>query len=146
MALTDPIPAYNAENNVEAAIVQRLLESHGIEAYAAEDNSLVGHWLFGNLPEIHKPQVWISRADTERVAELLIEYERHRMETDASRTAGQPTTITVHCEDCGKASQFAESLKGSVQECSHCRAYIDVGDIEWPYDEGDAEESGDSDQ
>ena len=49
MPLKDPIPAYNAESNMAAILVQRFLESHGIEAFAVEDNSLVGHWVGGNL-------------------------------------------------------------------------------------------------
>ena len=134
MPLTDLIPAYNAESNMAAILVQRFLESHGIEAFAVEDNSLVGHWVGGNLPEIHKPQVWINRADTKRVAELLTEYEHRKIASDLERKASEPKTISIDCEDCGKTSDFAGSLKGTVQDCPHCGSYVDVGDIDWPYD------------
>jgi len=143
MELKDPIVAYNAENNMDALMAQRFLESEGIQAFAAEDTSLVGHWMFGNLPEIHKPQVWVNRSDAARAGQLLAQYERRRIERDAKRVADEPKTIEAHCEDCGKPSTHAGSLKGTVQECSHCGSYIDVGQFEWPHDDdlGDSEEN-----
>ena len=139
MALKNPIAAYNAESNSEALLVQRHLESHGIEAFATEDHSLVGYWMFGTLPEIHKPQVWVDQADVDRAAELLRDYERHKLERDAKRQPdNQPdksATIEITCEDCGKACTFPSSLKGTVQDCPHCGSYVDVGEIDWPDDD-----------
>ena len=133
MNLKDPIAAYNAESNMEAILLQRFLESEGIQAFATEDNSLVGHWIFGNLPEIHKPQVWISRKDSEKVAQLLTEYERRKLARDSDRQANEPQTVIVNCEDCGKESRFAVSLIGTIQDCSHCGSYVDVGEVDWPF-------------
>ncbi len=147
MKLTDPIAAYNAQSNTEAQLVQRFLESKGVQACATEDNSLVGHWMFGNLPEIHKPQVWVSRADAERAGQLLSEYERLRADRDGDRKADEPKTIEVTCEECDRPSTFAGALDGTVQECSHCGAYVDVGEFRWPEegDFGDDEEQGEAD-
>jgi len=134
MKLTDPIAAYNADSNLDAQMAQRFLESHGVEAFAIEDHSVVGYWMLGTLPEIHKPQVWVTRADANRAGQLLAEYERLRAERNAQRLADQPQTIEAQCEDCGKTSTFAGSLNGTVQECPHCHAYLDVGEFEWPSD------------
>ncbi|HUT09167.1 MAG TPA: DUF2007 domain-containing protein [Thermoguttaceae bacterium] len=134
MKLTDPVVVYNAESNMDALMVQRYLEAEGVQAFAIEDNSLVGHWMFGNLPEIHKPQVWANRCDAERAGRLLAEYERRKIERDAKRKSSEPKTIEVRCEDCDRTSAFAGSLKGTVQECPHCGSYIDVGEFEWPCD------------
>jgi hypothetical protein len=142
MALEDPLAAYNAENNMEALFVQRFLESEGIEAFVTEDHSLVGYWLFGTLPEIHKPQVWINRRDAERVAQLLTEYERRKLERGAEQKADGATAIEVRCEECGKTSTFAGSLAGTVQDCPYCGSYVDVGEFEWPDDDS---EVGDED-
>ncbi len=38
-------------------------------------------------------------------------------------------TIDAVCEDCGKTTTFPDTLDGTTQECSHCRAYIDVGEF-----------------
>ncbi|MFZ5829421.1 MAG: putative signal transducing protein [Planctomycetota bacterium] len=146
MALEDPVAAYNAENNMEALLVQRYLESEGLETHVTEDNSPVGCWMFGTLPEIHKPQVWISRRDVDRAAALLTEYERRKAAHDAERAARATSKIEVHCEECGKTSEFAGSLEGSVQNCPHCNAYVDVGEFDWPDDEvADASDSTDTD-
>lgn len=137
MPLVDPISAYNASSNLEAMLVQQFLESEGVPAFVTEDNSLVGYWMFGILPEIHKPQVWVSRRDAERAAQLLVEYERLQFERDAERKMNEPKSFTVQCEDCGKMSSFAGSLQGTVQICPQCGAYVDVGDFDWPGEDQD---------
>jgi hypothetical protein len=131
MALKDPFAAYNAGSNVEAHMVCGLLQDAGIEAMVIEDVSQVGVWLGGTVAEIHKPQVWIERADIERARPVLTDYdrratERRAAEKDAGGSAGPP--IQVVCEECGKRSEFPANQKGSVQSCPHCRAYVDVGD------------------
>lgn len=135
MPLRDPIAAYNAETNVDAMLVQRFLEDRGVEAFAVEDNSLVGYWMLGTLPEIHKPQVWVNRDDKERAAQLLLEYENLKKLRDPDRTTHEPKSISVHCEHCGKDSQFSESLNKTVQDCPHCGSFVDVGDSGWEFDE-----------
>ncbi|MGL4419954.1 MAG: DUF2007 domain-containing protein [Gemmataceae bacterium] len=130
MALRDPIAAYNAGSNVEAHLVCGLLQDAGIEAVVIEDMSQVGVWLGGTVAEIHKPQVWIERADIERARPVLIDYERRNVERHAAvrgeREAGLP--VEVVCEECGKRSEFPAAQKGTTQDCPHCRAYVDVGD------------------
>lgn len=135
MPLQDPIAAYNAESNVDARMAQQFLEAAGIEAYVTEDNSLVGHWMFGNLPEIHKPQVWVERADAEQVAQLLTEYEAPRRKRRVESPTDDFADIPVRCETCGTESTFAAKLRNSVQDCPHCGAVVDVGELEWPYDD-----------
>ena len=34
--------------------------------------------------------------------------------------------VPVTCPDCGETSIFLGSLEGTVQECSHCAAFVDV--------------------
>lgn len=136
MKLEDPIAAYNAENNIEATLIQHLLASQGVPAHVTEDVSMVGHWMFGNLPEIYKPQVWISRVDSERAAKLLHEYEQQKRNRNASREAHEgdedEVEILIECEECGESTSFDMSLYGTVQDCSHCGAYVDVGEVDWP--------------
>ena len=65
MAISHPIAVYNAENNVEAQMLCAYLDQNGIEAYPTLDDSVVGFWSFGVLPEIHKPQVWVDKSKVE---------------------------------------------------------------------------------
>ncbi len=133
MALQDPVAVYNAASNVEAHLVKTMLNEAGVEAFATEDLSLVGYWMFGTLPEIHKPQVWISSADCDRAKPLLQDYERHAAER---RLAAEQTRqhlgpeIEVLCEDCNRTSMFPSSQHGTIQDCPLCGAYVDVGDVD----------------
>jgi hypothetical protein len=125
MAFREPFAAFNAASNVEAQIVCNLLIDEGIEAVVIEDVSGVGWGWAGPSAEIHKPQVWIERTDIDRAKPVLDEYERIKAERQKP-AVGEP--IDVVCEECGKRSSFPASQKGSVQDCPHCKAYVDVGD------------------
>jgi hypothetical protein len=130
MNFRDPFAAYNAGSNVEAHLVCGLLLGAGIEAMVIEDVSQVGVWLGGTVAEIHKPQVWIERADIEQARQVLTDYEqraaaRRAAGENASEVTGPP--IEVCCEECGKRSEFPAAQNGTVQSCPHCRAYVDVG-------------------
>jgi hypothetical protein len=130
MTLRDPFAAYNAGSNVEAHLVCGLLQDAGIPAVVIEDVSQVGVWLGGMVAEIHKPQVWIERADIERARPVLTDYDRRNADRQAAERgtgeAGPP--VVVVCEECGKRSEFPAAQTGTVQSCPHCRAYVDVGD------------------
>jgi hypothetical protein len=130
MSLHDPFAAYNAASNLEAHFVCGLLQDAGIQAVVIEDVSQVGVWLGGTVAEIHKPQVWIERADIERARPVLTDYERRNAERRVAerveRAAGPP--VEVVCEECGKRSEFPAAQKGTTQNCPHCWAYVDVGD------------------
>ena len=132
MALRDAVAAYNASSNVEAHMICGILVVAGIEAVVVEETPQAGAWGWtGALSEMHKPQVWIERADIERAGPVLADYERRAAERRAadlgtSGITGPP--IEVLCEECGKRSEFLATQKDSVQSCPHCGAYVDVGD------------------
>jgi hypothetical protein len=135
MALRDPVAVYNAANNLEAHFIRNALLSSGIDAFVTEDVSQVGTWVFGLIPEIHKPQVWVERTDIERAKPILEDYERRcaqrrNADTDAATEEGSP--IEVACEACGRHTTFSASQRGSVQQCPNCGAYVDVGEDELP--------------
>ena len=134
MALRDPVAIYNAANNMQAIFVRDALIAAGIDAFVIEDVSQVGTWVGGLIPEIHKPQVWVERADIERARPVLEEFERRAKELrDARAGGGAPgPEIEVACEECGRTASFPAVQQGSVQECPHCGAYVDVGEEEAP--------------
>lgn len=133
MGLENPIAAYNAATNIEAIQVANYLEANGIEAHVSQDDSLAGYWLFGRLPEIHKPQVWISKRDADRAAEFLTNFEVgvRRSDPRPRPTPVPGTSLQVDCEDCGRTSEFAAELNGTVQRCPKCWGYVDVGEFDW---------------
>lgn len=125
MALRDPVAIYNAASNLEAAFVCQLITAAGFEAHTVEDVSLVGQWMFGTLPEIHKPQVWVEREDVEQVKPLLEKYEQQAAQQPS---ADEQLTIKAVCEECEKPTLFPASRLGAVETCPHCGAYLDVGE------------------
>jgi len=133
MALQDPVAVYNAASNVEAHLVKLWLVESGIEAFVLEDLSTVGIWMFGALPEIHKPQVWVSSCDVERVRPILAQYEedlaeRQRASQSTGAEAGAP--IEVVCDECDQQSLFPASQRGTIQDCPACGAFVDVGEVD----------------
>lgn len=133
MALHEPVAAYNAATNFEAELVKARLIEAGVEAFAVEDLSPAGLWMFGTLPEIHKPQVWVNKSDLDQARRVLQEYAS---ELAQANRASQPADsdlgaeIEVVCEDCRKVSLFPSSQGGTVQFCPACGANVDVGDID----------------
>jgi uncharacterized protein YlaI len=113
-------------------LIRNALVDSGIEAFVTEDVSTVGVWMLGLLPEIHKPQVWVERADMLRTKPILDDYERHESErraTQVAKLANEPT-IEAMCEECGKSVAFPAVQRGSIQECPHCGEHMDVGDTD----------------
>src|SRR5215831_15111829 len=100
MAFRDPVAVYNAANNLQAIFVRDALIAAGVEAFVIEDVSQVGTWMGGLIPEIHKPQVWVERADIERAKPVLDDFERRANEfRDAGADGGAPgPVIKVVCE------------------------------------------------
>lgn len=86
MALQDPVVVYDAATNVEAQMLKLLLIEAGIEAFVAEDLSTGGIWMFGLLPGIHKPQVWVSQSDVRAAQSVLEGYERLAAERERDGT------------------------------------------------------------
>jgi hypothetical protein len=132
MTLRDPFAAYNASSNVEAHLVCGILIDAGIEAVVIEEIPMSGAWGWpGALSEMHKPQVFIERADIERAIPVLTDYEKRVAERRAADQGTNGITgppVEVVCEECGKRSEFPAAQKDSVQNCPHCGAYVDVGD------------------
>jgi hypothetical protein len=139
MAFQDPVAVYNAGNNMQALFLRDALIAADVEAFVIEDVSQVGTWVGGLIPEIHKPQVWVERADIDRAKPVIDDFERRSNELrDASaEREALGSVIEVVCEECGESASFPVAQRASVQECPHCGAYLDVED------EGDSEDSED---
>jgi len=137
MEFSDPVSIYKAENNQDARMAQLFLDSHGIEAVAHEDNSVTGNWMLGALPSIHNSEVWVDRINGAQAKALIEEYVTTRHDRRLAEKAGADEILETVCESCGKTSTFPGGLKGTVQECPHCRSYVDLSDDE-AWDVGEA--------
>src|SRR5262245_45619074 len=106
VALRDPLAVYNAATNMEALFVRDGLLSAGGEAFVTEDVSVVGGWVGGVIPEIHKPQVWVERTDAERATPVLNSFERRKAELQGQHSDSSAAPVEVVCEDCGQSVLF----------------------------------------
>ena len=142
MALTDPVAVYTAENDAEAHLLRDLLAAAGVESSVGENASQAEKWVGGLIAETQTCQVWVGRADAERAGPVLEAYERRAVERRAAARAAAASGPPVEavCEECGKPAAFPAAQRGSVQECPHCGAFVDVGEDELP--EGWEEEPG----
>ncbi|MEE2642535.1 MAG: hypothetical protein VX768_18030 [Planctomycetota bacterium] len=131
MNLDNPVPVFTAKTNIEAIQIAALLVSKGIPAFAMEDDHS-----FSTLPgTVHKPDVYVEEQLKEKALLLIHQLEEERVaQTRAAELVDGP--IKVHCEECNRSSTFAKSLNGTTQECPHCHAYVDVGDLPWEEDWG----------
>lgn len=133
MDFKKPIAIFTAKSNTEAWLACHHLESSGIQACVVENNAATGFYFLGGLPGIHQPQVWVDQPDAQRANELLNAF----VDLNIKRNVTMPKTIEAICEKCSKTTTFSSNLDGTVQECSHCGAYLDVGDSDFSDDEYD---------
>lgn len=138
--MPDAVVVYVAATNLEAHVIEDLLQANDIPAMAVEDQSLVGMWIGGTLPMIHRPKIWVAHKDVEPAMKLIRAYEAQA--SSRRHPAGNDTPIDAVCEECGAVSTFPAGLTGTTQQCSKCRAFVDVGESEWDTDVGDPEEYG----
>jgi len=140
MPLNKPVSVWVTDTNAEAQMLRNVLAEAGIEAYVTEDLSLTG--MAGASSSNDLPQVWVDSTVAEQAVALLTEIDRRLRErsSDGIGVSTDQSPPEGTCERCGKASTFAPEYRGTVQECPHCGAFMDVGDLTGEWDVG--EESG----
>lgn len=133
MALDDPVLAYIARTNEDGILLKQYLEANGITAEFTEDYA-ASALSFTPVQGIHQPQIWISRRDTEAVAQLLTAFEAIQHDKSERQSIEVPEEIEIICDECGEITVFPGSMADSVQECRNCAAYLDVGRSDDPFD------------
>src|SRR5437660_11066605 len=128
MGLVDPVKVYAGTSNVEAQMICRLLQSAGVEAFAGEDLSPAGIWMGGTIPGVFDAGVYVSRANAEQAIAVIRSHEALK----AERSSGQGMQVEATCDECGKTAAFPAAQRGTVQNCPHCGAYLDVGEADFP--------------
>jgi len=79
MTITDPVPFYRAASNIQAHLLCGHLEQNGIDAHVLEDNPINGGWMFGLLPQVHKPEVCVDRRNQEQARSLGRRFRRRSL-------------------------------------------------------------------
>lgn len=138
MDFSEPHKVYTAESNVEAHLIVNMLVSNGIEALVDEDQSGVNFWFGGRIGQYYLPNIWVEKSTSQEAAQLIRDFEQKKLAQN--KLEESEGSLAVECEECGKQSEFAQSLNGTTQECPHCYAYLDVGELDWDEDFGEPED------
>jgi hypothetical protein len=125
MALAHPVAVYTAATDLEAHVICDMLANAGVEAAVIEDESRAGAWSLGLLSQIHRPKVYVDAGDVDRTRQLIAAYEQRQRRDEMP---GDGPLIHVVCEECRRTTTFPAALRGRVETCSHCAAFVDVGD------------------
>jgi hypothetical protein len=125
------VEVYRARSALQATLLIQALAKVGIEARIDGQFSHSAAESIGRMSWEYAPRILVRAEDAEDARHVLLgleELERRRMAQDEHCT----TVVAVVCEECQQEATFPETQHGSVQDCPHCGAYVDVGDVEGP--------------
>ncbi|HLW66418.1 MAG TPA: DUF2007 domain-containing protein [Gemmataceae bacterium] len=141
MAERELVEVYRPRNSLEASLLAQTLNEIGIEAHVQEGlhpesamEPLVGTALWS-----YAPRILVFADQAEMARQILLGWEEQKRQEEARASEGPP--IDVVCEACGKSTSFPASQRGSVQNCGHCHAYVDVGEIDFAEESFDFSEA-----
>jgi hypothetical protein len=137
MTERDPKCVFATDDPRVAEVVADTLGHHGIAAEVINRATFSG--LFGSTAwssiSVSRPglEVWVhDPKDAPAALQLLAEYEQRKLQTDAVKEALGP--VEAVCEECGQKTAFDGRYRGTVQDCPHCHAYMDVPGDDEPFD------------
>jgi Putative prokaryotic signal transducing protein len=131
------------ESLARANLVVGWLAGHGIAAEVMNELTYGGfEGLTAMLPgklSLRGIEVWVTDpADADRARQLLAQ-QAAEVEAKANRTG----MVEATCEECGTPSTFPAAEQGTIQDCRHCGAMIDVPDPEGEWDVGEPDDAAD---
>jgi Putative prokaryotic signal transducing protein len=139
MYYRDPKCVHVDDNLGRANLIVGWLAGHGIAAEVMDEMTLGGfEGLTAMLPgklSLRGVEVWVKNAtDADRARQLLAERQ-----AEIEAKANRPGTVEAVCEECGEASTFPAAEQGTIQDCPHCGAIMDVPDPDDEWDVGEPE-------
>ena len=121
---TEPICVRRTATLEEAEIVVAWLAEQGIQATIADPSS-TGVIAFGVTDE-EGVEVFVTDEETADRAEKLLDDHDEQMRARHASAGQGPVEVT--CDECRQASTYQASDRGTVQDCKHCGAHLDVPD------------------
>jgi hypothetical protein len=130
----------------DAVVTATWLTGQGVPARVMDEMTLGGlqgltAWVPG--VSLHGIEVWVEDLDhVSRARELLVDHEAFLGRRAQAAEAAGP--IEAVCEECGESSVYAGNQIGTIQDCPHCGAYVDVESSD--ADTESADEFGEQDE
>src|SRR5262245_48446029 len=132
-----------ADSVDEGHIMVACLAAEGIEARFLNDLSLggfTGH--HGELPgRAYLREVWVIDPDNADRARQIVREKVAAFAEARTLRLRQRDPVSATCEECGQSAEFPAAEIGTVQDCPHCGAYLDVPDGESADDSFDDSEA-----
>ena len=125
MFYRDPKCVYVGNDFGQANVVAGWLQGQGIPAEVM-NQATMGGLISPALTGATGMEVWV--VDAAQAPEAIRLLGDHMVSQITRDQRGPPLFVT--CEECGKTSNFPAKQRGSVQECPHCTAYLDVEDLD----------------
>jgi hypothetical protein len=138
MTKSDPRCVFVAPSASQADVVVNMLGHAGIAAQVMDRTTLGGFvgmtvWSSNGISS-RGLEVWvINENDLSQARTILGEFEAQQRIAQQEKLSLGP--VEAVCEECGKSSTFPAAKRGTVQDCPHCAAYLDVpggeDEIDW---------------
>ena len=117
---TDPVCVRRTGTIEEAEVIVAWLDDQGVQAtVVGRDNP--GVFAFGVTDEDGVAIFVPDQSTADRAGKLLAQHDQK-----GGDTAGDEKLVDMACEECGESNAFSVDLRGSVQQCSSCGAYLDI--------------------
>jgi hypothetical protein len=125
----DVVEVYRAKTGFHAGQCVTALEEAGIRARiqgeilhpAVETGANLGT---GVAAWWEAPRILVRADDAETATRILLDLEERERSKTAETPAGPPIDVVWH--KCGQRSTYPAKQRGSVRDCPHCGAYVDV--------------------
>src|SRR5436190_19375287 len=127
------IEVYRAKNGMQAKLFADALEDAGVRAQVQGDlfnpeAQTAAHPLFEAAPYWDAPRILVFASDETKARQLLAELEARDRSSGSTAEVTGPDIAAV-CEDCGHTAAYPAAQRGTVQDCPHCGAFVDVGEM-----------------
>jgi ribosomal protein S27E len=144
----DPRCVFAADTLALADVVAGWLSGQGIPAEVMDDATLGGFegktsvtpWVVSN----RGIEVWVRDESQAPLAARLVAEKAEEFRAVRTQREAKSGTVEVICEECSRPAVFPASAEGTVQDCPHCGAYLDVPDPDddWSDVDGPGDDSG----
>jgi hypothetical protein len=129
MIYRDPKCVYIADSLPKADLIAAWLSARDIPAQVMNRYTWGGfEGLTGLAPGVcHKGmEVWVIHPEQAAAAQALLETHAEQLAAERAERAARTGRVTAVCEECGQSSEFPAAMQGTVENCPHCRKWIDV--------------------
>lgn len=139
MPYRDPRCVFVADDFGTAGVVVSVLGAHDIEAVIMDEATQGGleglTWMAPGRVSTRGLEVWATTPEEAARGRAILAEQTAAIRAAAAARAARTGPVTATCEACGATTEFPPARAGRTDNCSRCRAYLDVPDPDAPADD-----------